>query len=74
MSELYNAKLFCVYVIMFQVVEGNCVPLGPDADRLHQHPHVVSGFAVDARRIPTLLPARTSAGQGGAARGGGTPL
>lgn len=57
-----------------QAAERHGFSLGPDADRLHKHPHVLSGAAVDARRLPTLLPARPSAGQSGTARRERTPL
>lgn len=59
---------------MCQAAERHNVPLGPGPDRLHQHPHVVSRAALDARRLPTLTPARPAAGQGGAARGERTPV
>lgn len=57
-----------------QVAKRHSVPLGLNADRLHQHPHVLSGVAMDARRLPTFLPARPSAGQSGTARRERTPL
>lgn len=59
---------------LHQAAERNSVSLGPDADRLHKHPHVVSGPALDARRLPTLALTRPSARQSGAARGERTPL
>lgn len=55
-------------VCVNQVAKRHSVPLGLNADWLHQHPHVLSGVAMDARRLPTFLPARPSAGQGGTAR------
>lgn len=57
-----------------QAAERHGFSLGPAADRLNKHPHVLSGAAVDARRLPALLPARPSAGQSGTARRERTPL
>lgn len=57
-----------------QAAQRDDFSLGPDADRLHKHPHVLSGAALDARRLPTLALARPSAGQSGTARGERTPL
>lgn len=57
-----------------QVVEGNSLPLGPDAVRSDQHPDVSSGFTLDARCLPSLYPPRSTAGFCRAACGGGTPV
>lgn len=59
---------------LYQVAKRHSVPLGLNADWLHQHPHVLSGVAMDACCLPTLLPARPSAGQSGTARRERTPL
>lgn len=57
-----------------QAAQRDGFSLGPDADRLHKHPHVLSGAALDARRLPALALARPSAGQSGTARGERAPL
>lgn len=59
---------------MNQAAERHRLPLGPGSDRIDQHPHVLSGSAVDARRIPTFLPSCPTARQNRAARGERTPL
>lgn len=59
---------------LHQAAQRNGVSLGPDADRLHKHPHVLFGPALDARRLPTLALTRPPARQSGAARGERTPL
>lgn len=57
-----------------QVAKRNSVPLGLSLDRPHQHPHVLSGVAMDARSLPTFLPSRPPTGQSGTARRGRPPL
>lgn len=64
----------CVCERLYQVAKRHSIPLGLNADWLHQHPHVLSRVAMDARCLPTFLPARPSAGQSGTARRERTPL
>lgn len=59
---------------LYQVAERHSFSLGLNADWLHKHPHVLSGVAMDARRLPTFIPTRPSAGQSGTARRERTPL
>lgn len=64
----YYYLTHCVFECLHQVAQRHSVPLGLNADWLHQHPHVLSGVALDARCLPTFLPACPSAGQSGTAR------
>jgi len=63
-----HLKLMFVCIHSHQVVKRHSVPLGLNADRLHQHPHVLSGVAMDACCLPTFLPTRPSTCQSRTAR------
>lgn len=59
---------------LYQVAKRHCIPLGFNADWVHQHPHVLSGVAMDARCFPTFLSACPSARQSRTASRKRTPL
>lgn len=76
-----NRSIFACYSLkthlcecLYQAAKRHSIPLGLNADWLHQHPHVLSRVAMDACCLPAFLPTRPSAGQGGTARREWTPL
>lgn len=64
----------CVCAHFLQVVKRHSVPLGLNADWLHQHPHVLPWVAMDARCLSSFLPTCSSACQSRTTRREWTPL